>query len=58
MIKVHFTNYETIETEGTLKDIIEIYKQFAQKPAETNLMCLNDKYIFDIKKVNYIEEVK
>ena len=58
MIKIHFINKEILTTEGTLKEIVEVYNQFKLKPAKTNLMCLNDKYIFDIKQVNYIEEVK
>lgn len=59
MIKIHFINKEILEVESKLNDIIEALKQLEEthRQSQYNIICLNNKYLFDLKQINYIEEV-
>jgi hypothetical protein len=59
MIKIHFINKETLEVECKFNDIIETLKRLEEthRQSQYNIVCLNNKYLFDLKQINYIEEV-
>lgn len=59
MIKIHFINKETLEVECKFNDIIEVLKRLedTHRQNQYNIVCLNNKYLFDLKQINYIEEV-
>lgn len=59
MVKIHFINKETLEVECKFNDIIEVLKRLedTHRQNQYNIVCLNNKYLFDLKQINYIEEV-
>lgn len=57
MIRIHFKNGETLETKGSIQELCNILENFnEQTPLKNNMLCFNNKYLVDIRNINYIEE--